>query len=77
MLGLRLREGLDVGEVERRTGLSLWPLLEGSARGLAQEGYLEVEGHRLKPTRKAFPLLHGVVLKLWEALEPLETQGKL
>jgi len=77
MLGLRLREGLDVAEVERRTGLSLWPLLEGPARGLAQEGYLEVAGHRLKPTRKAFPLLHGVVLKLWEALEPLETQGKL
>ncbi|WP_135257718.1 radical SAM family heme chaperone HemW [Thermus caldilimi] len=77
MLGLRLREGVDVEALERRTGLSLWPLLESPAEALAQEGYLTVEGRRLRPTRHAFPVLHGVVLKLWEAMEPLEVHGRV
>ena len=68
MLGLRLREGVDVGEVERRTGLPLWPVLEAKAQALAQEGLLFVEGKRLRPTRKGLALLHAVVLSLWEAL---------
>lgn len=69
MLGLRLKEGVDVGALEGRTGLGLWPSLRPAALSLAEGGFLEVEGLRLKPTRRAFPLLHGVVLKLWEALE--------
>ena len=69
MLGLRLKEGVDVEAVERRTGLSLWPSLQPAAISLAEAGFLEIEGLRLKPTRRAFPLLHPVVLKLWEALE--------
>ncbi|WP_245606067.1 radical SAM family heme chaperone HemW [Thermus amyloliquefaciens] len=69
MLGLRLREGVDVGALERRTGLSLWPRLRPVAGTLAEAGFLEVKGPRLIPTRKAFPLLHQVVLKLWGALE--------
>ena len=68
MLGLRLREGVDVGAVEARTGLALFPLLQGRAEELAQEGLLQVRGKRLLPTPKAFPLLHRVVLALWEAL---------
>jgi len=68
MLGLRLREGVDVGAVEERTGLALFPLLQGRAVELAQEGLLQVLGKRLLPTPKAFPLLHRVVLALWEAL---------
>jgi oxygen-independent coproporphyrinogen-3 oxidase len=68
MLGLRLREGVDVAEVEARTGLPLWPLLQGKARELAAEGLLAVEEKRLRPTPRAFPLLHRVVLALWEAL---------
>ena len=68
MLGLRLREGVDVGAVEERTGLALFPLLQGRAEELAQEGLLQVRGKRLLPTPKAFPLLHRVVLALWEAL---------
>ncbi|SDF22249.1 coproporphyrinogen III oxidase, anaerobic [Thermus arciformis] len=71
MLGLRLREGVEVGAVEKRTGLTLFPLLQGRAMELAQEGLLQVRGKRLLPTPKAFPLLHRVVLELWEALEPL------
>ncbi|MGC8905163.1 radical SAM family heme chaperone HemW [Thermus sp.] len=69
MLGLRLREGVDVAGLEAKTGLSLWPLLQEKVRELAAEGLLAVEGKRLKPTPKAFPLLHRVVLALWEALE--------
>ncbi|BAW01349.1 oxygen-independent coproporphyrinogen III oxidase [Thermus thermophilus] len=71
MLGLRLREGVEVGAVEKRTGLTLFPLLQGRAMELAQEGLLQVRGKRLLPTPKAFPLLHRVVLELWEALAPL------
>ena len=71
MLGLRLKEGVDVGAVEARTGLSLFPFLQEAAQGLAQEGLLQVQGKRLFPTPKAFPLLHQVVLELWEALDPL------
>ena len=40
----------------------------GRAVELAQEGLLQVLGKRLLPTPKAFPLLHRVVLALWEAL---------
>lgn len=75
MLGLRLREGVDVAGVEARTGLSLWPFLQDKAGELGVEGLLEVEGTRLRPTPKAFPLPHQVVLALWEALEPLAAAG--
>jgi oxygen-independent coproporphyrinogen-3 oxidase len=68
MLGLRLKEGVDVGEVEERTGLTLWPALEAKAQALAQEGLLWLEGKRLRPTKRGLSLLHAVVLSLWEAL---------
>ncbi|MDM7323520.1 MAG: radical SAM family heme chaperone HemW [Thermus sp.] len=69
MLGLRLKEGVDVEALERRTGLSLWPRLEAAIQELVQEGHLEVEGSRLIPTRQGLFLLHRTVLRLWEALE--------
>jgi coproporphyrinogen III oxidase-like Fe-S oxidoreductase len=68
MLGLRLKEGVDVGELEGRTGLSLWPALEARAEALAQEGLLLLSGKRLRPTGKGLALLNAVVLSLWEAL---------
>jgi putative oxygen-independent coproporphyrinogen III oxidase len=68
MLGLRLKEGVDVGELEGRTGLSLWPALEARAEALAQEGLLLLSGRRLRPTGKGLALLNAVVLSLWEAL---------
>jgi oxygen-independent coproporphyrinogen-3 oxidase len=68
MLGLRLKEGVDVGELEERTGLSLWPALEARAEALAQEGLLLLSGKRLRPTGKGLALLNAVVLSLWEAL---------
>jgi putative oxygen-independent coproporphyrinogen III oxidase len=68
MLGLRLKEGVDVGELEGRTGLSLWPALEARAEVLAQEGLLLLSGKRLRPTGKGLALLNAVVLSLWEAL---------
>jgi len=57
-----------VGELEGRTGLSLWPALEAKAQALAQEGLLWLEGKRLRPTKRGLSLLHAVVLSLWEAL---------
>ena len=68
MLGLRLKEGVDVEELEGRTGLSLWPALEARAEALDQEGLLLLSGKRLRPTGKGLALLNAVVLSLWEAL---------
>ncbi|MCS6869248.1 MAG: coproporphyrinogen III oxidase family protein, partial [Thermus sp.] len=75
MLGLRLREGVDLEEVARRSGLPLPSLLQEAVSQLVQEGFLEAAGPRIRPTPKAFPLLHRVVLRLWEALDPLEAPG--
>lgn len=75
MLGLRLREGVDLEEVARRSGLPLPSLLQEAVSQLVQEGFLEAAGPRIRPTPKAFPLLHQVVLRLWEALDPLEAPG--
>ncbi|GAA6756091.1 radical SAM family heme chaperone HemW [Thermus thalpophilus] len=69
MLGLRLKEGVDLAEVEARSGLSLFPLLRRKAQELAEAGLLQLEGARLRPTPKTFSLLHPVILALWEALE--------
>lgn len=72
MLGLRLREGVEVGRVEGRTGLNLWSRLEGAAQSLEREGLIHLDpaaGKRLRPTPQGLALLHQVVLRLWEALE--------
>lgn len=71
MLGLRLREGVEVGRLEAQTGLPLWEALAATAQRLAEEGLLVLEGKGLRPTREAFFVLHRVVLALWEALDTL------
>ncbi len=68
MLGLRLREGVDLREVEGRTGLALWPGLGPKALALEEAGLLQVEGRRLRPTGRGWSLLHRVILELWEGL---------
>ncbi|MGQ9736094.1 MAG: radical SAM family heme chaperone HemW [Thermaceae bacterium] len=66
MLGLRLREGVDVRALEARTGLSLWERLKEKAEGLeglvAEEGWLRARG-------KGVLRLHRLILEVWEALE--------
>lgn len=72
MLGLRLREGVDLKEVEGRTGLNLWNRLEGVAQSLDRAGLIRLDpaaGGRLRPTPQGLALLHRVILRLFEALE--------
>ncbi len=68
MMGLRTREGVDVGVLERRTGLTLWPRLAEPAKRLADAGLLAVRGRRLVPTSRGLDLVHSLVLPFWEAL---------
>lgn len=70
MLGLRLREGVDVGELEQRTRLELWPALVPSLQKLVERGWLETSGKRLRATNLS--TLHPIILRLWEALEAKE-----
>ncbi len=67
MLGLRLREGVDLGALEARTGLPLWEWLAPAVRSLEAEGALQVEGQRLRATQRN--TLHPLILRLWEGLE--------
>jgi len=71
MLGLRLREGVDVGSLEARTGLALWPTLAPSVAQLIEKGRLEANGQRLRATNLS--TLHPVILQLWEALDAIAT----
>lgn len=71
MLGLRLREGVDVGSLEARTGLELWPALTLTVAKLIEEGRLEASGKRLRATNLS--TLHPVILQLWEALDAIAT----
>ncbi|MBO1436551.1 radical SAM family heme chaperone HemW [Meiothermus sp. CFH 77666] len=71
MLGLRLREGVDVGSLEVRTGLELWPALAPTVAKLIGEGRLEARGQRLRATHLS--TLHPVILQLWEALDAITT----
>lgn len=68
MLGLRLREGVDVGVLEGRSGLELWAQLEKTARKLEERGLIWTRQTRLGATRAGLPLLHQLILQLWEAL---------
>lgn len=71
MLGLRLREGVEVGRLEARTGLALWPALAPIVAKLVEEGRLEANGRRLRATNLS--TLHPVILQLWEALDAIAT----
>ncbi|WP_337843995.1 radical SAM family heme chaperone HemW [Thermus sp.] len=69
MLGLRLREGVDLEALSARTGLPLRPLLWERAGTLEAKGLLRREGARIRPTPRAFALLHRIILELWEVLD--------
>ncbi|MDW8426882.1 MAG: coproporphyrinogen III oxidase family protein, partial [Meiothermus sp.] len=67
MLGLRLGKGVDVREIERRTGLELWLSLEPTLSRLVSQGRLKVIGQRLRAPD--LNTLHHLVLQIWDALE--------
>ncbi len=68
MMGLRAREGVDVGALERRTGLALWSRLRPAAEALVAAGLLLLEDRRLLPTPRGLNLVHSLVRPLWDAL---------
>lgn len=69
MLGLRLREGLDVGSIEQRTGLDLWSHLQSVALQMASEDDLRVEGKHIQV--KNLSTIHPLILRLWNALDSI------
>jgi putative oxygen-independent coproporphyrinogen III oxidase len=63
MLGLRLKEGLELG------ALVELPELLKAIEELQEDGLLFLRGTRLQPTSRGLNFLHPVILKLWQALE--------
>jgi len=61
MMGLRLREGLDLGAVEAATGLPGPEIIDQRALAmLVEEGLMDQEGPRLRLTPKGWPLLNSI-----------------
>jgi len=76
MMGLRLREGLDLAALAHRSGLAdLARALAPAARRLADLGLLEEAGTRLAPSEPGLDRLHTVLIELWEALESAYSDG--
>ncbi|GEM84360.1 radical SAM family heme chaperone HemW [Meiothermus hypogaeus] len=69
MLGLRLAEGVEVGELERQTSLEVWEKLEPAVRELEGQELLWARGKRIGVARAGVAILHRIILRLWEALE--------
>ncbi len=73
MLGLRLREGVDVGRLEARTSLDLWSPLRSVVEQMASEGYLKVVGKHIRA--KSLNTIHPLILRLWNALDSISPPG--
>jgi len=69
MMGLRIREGVDLCRLEENSGLELRQTLSIKAGELADAGLLELDENRIVPTNAGLDQLHEVILQLWEALE--------
>ncbi|MCS7068878.1 MAG: radical SAM family heme chaperone HemW [Meiothermus sp.] len=67
MLGLRLSKGVDVREIERRTGLDLWSSLSFVAERLASQGHLALEARRIRA--RSLSTIHPLILQLWNVLD--------
>jgi len=69
MMGLRTREGVDLRQLEKRTGLELRRTLASTSNELADGGLLRLDENRIAPTDAGLDRLHEAILQLWEALE--------
>ncbi len=69
LLGMRLREGVDLHDFERRFGVDLESATGGTARGLIEAGLLDRRGGRLVATEKGRPVLDSVLLRLTSELK--------
>jgi len=75
MMGLRIREGVDLAALQERTGLELRQSLVEVADELERAGLARLTGNRLFPTNAGLDRLHEVILKLWEGLERAYPSG--
>jgi oxygen-independent coproporphyrinogen-3 oxidase len=65
MLGLRLREGVDMGRAERQTGAPAWtPARRRAAETLVRQGRLERHGDRLVVPASAWLFADAVIREL-------------
>jgi oxygen-independent coproporphyrinogen-3 oxidase len=65
LLGLRLREGVDLGELARRHGVDPWPKERlRAARRLEAIGRLEIHGDRLSIPSRAWLFADGIIRDL-------------
>jgi len=69
MMGLRLREGVDLAALAQKSGLKIRETLVPAARELLEEGLLTRAGEHLAPSDAGMDQLHRVVLQIWGALE--------
>jgi oxygen-independent coproporphyrinogen-3 oxidase len=66
MLGLRLREGVDLSAAERELGIAVWTEpRRRAARKLMEQGKLLVQDGRLRITPKAWVFADGVAAELF------------
>lgn len=68
MLGMRLREGVDLEHWSQRTGLPVSQWLGAILPRLEQQGLITWQRGRLQPTPRGHNLLNGVILELWQGI---------
>ncbi len=73
MLGLRLAQGVDIGQIEQQCEMNLWYALEPAVQALYRDGLLEVQQKRIRTTDLS--TLHPIILRLWDALEAKALHG--
>jgi oxygen-independent coproporphyrinogen-3 oxidase len=69
MMGLRIREGVDLETLEIRTGIQVRQRLQPALARLAAQGLIKTTRSNIVSTPTGLPLLNRTIMKLWEALE--------
>lgn len=69
-MGLRLREGVDLADLTRRSGLDVRERYGGAIAANIRRGLLTLEGERLRATPQGWWLLNQVVADFLEAEDP-------
>lgn len=65
MMGLRLREGIDLADMARRFALSPDAMIDPGKRAFYRQlGFLDLDGSRLRVTESGMPLLDGLLPEL-------------
>jgi oxygen-independent coproporphyrinogen-3 oxidase len=65
MLGLRLREGIDLGKFEQSHGFNLEERFAAQIKRLCELGLLQVQDGRMKITQKAVPVSNSVIAEFF------------